>query len=463
MFSLRFISWLADTFTEARVEGARELFVKALFGFVATGVVLASDPFEIGSRTQRHSRDVFNAIFGAQSATTPSVDDVAVVILNEESLQALELPWPLPYAVHADIIEAIHAYNPAAVIIDILFVDKLRRDPSLAELVNTVRTEGRAKSFLAAAPDLGPRGLAILSELNPTSWGPNSAHAELVSVDEVPPDFSHSPYLLLRAKAPDSAAFSVYRYLCAHGAARNCDGELRRDDFAIPMDIQWPLGTPDHQIGCASGPVAWGSRLWAILWRAGSLDPLRQNCPPYRTVEAELLLQPADSKIESRLETALRGKVVFYGASVTGSADAVMVGHITPHLPGVFVHAAAFENLVRFGPSYLTDKPRIEWATESRIELGLAAAMSLFVFVATRRVQINLADAAGVTGLPPLARRMARVWVPCVFVFGLVTCLCLGAIYIQYAVLSIAPSNWIALITMAGATIAVVEPAIKSR
>jgi CHASE2 domain-containing sensor protein len=463
MSSLRFVNWLADTFGEARVEGARELLVKALIGFVATGALLASDPFEIGSRTERHSRDVFNAIFGVQSTTTPSVNDLAVVILNEKSLHSLAMPWPLPYAVHADIIEAIHDFNPIAVIVDILFVDKLRRDPSLEELTNTVRTEGRAKTFLATAPDLGSDGVAILSELNPAHWDTYSGQAELVSVDEVPPDFSHSPYSLLRSSAPDSAAFSVYRYLCARGTSRNCDGEPRRGDFVIPMDIQWPLGTPDQEAGCASGSDVWLLRLWATISRAGSLGPLKQTCSPYWVVSAEQLLQPAGEENDKRLDAALRGKVVFYGASVTGSTDAVVVGHIATPLPGVFVHAAAFENLVRLGSSYLTDKPRVEWMSERGIELGLAATMSLFVFVATRRVQITLAGSAGVAGLPPLARRMAKVWVPFACVFGLVTCLCLGAIYIQYAVLSIAPSNWIALITMAGATIAVIEPAIKSR
>ena len=458
------IVWLTQVFSERRIEGARELGFKALLGLAMTAGLLFADPLEIGSRTERHSRDVFNAIFGVPAATTPTAGDVAVVVLNETTLRALGMPWPLPYAVHADIVDAIRSYAPKALVVDILFVDPLRRDPTVSELADTLRAEGRAKVFLASAPG---GGTAILPALDPAGWGEASDRAELVAVDEVPPDFAHSPYKLLRDTGPDSPAFSVYRHLCAHGEMAGCGRTVARADFRWDMEIQWPIGAPDPRqqmrlIGreCAAVPEGWFARLGAVLRAAGGLEGLRQSCPPYTAVLAQDLLRPG--RHEEILDAALRGKVVFYGVSITGNTDAVRVGHVKEPLPGVFVHAAAYENLARYGTRYLTGSPRSERISETAVELTLAAAMAMLVFLGTRGAQLILVASKGQFGLPPLMKRIVIVW-PLFLGLALAgAALCGGAVLIEYHLFAIAPSNWIALLTMSTATLAMIEPAIKS-
>lgn len=448
--------WLGEVFGR-EVPGRFPLLLKAGLSFAFSAFVLYVDPLEISSRSERHARDLFNALLGPPAALSRA-DSVAVVTLNDTTLRALGVSWPLSYALHADIVDAILAQKPKALVVDVLFVDPLRRDNSLGDLSDTLRQSKDVPVFLAAAPRRLGNETAILAPLDPANWGSDRARGELVAVDNVPENGAHSPYTLVSDTAPDSPAFAVYRRL-SNGA-----GRIKDADYRWPMEISWPVGNgmgADAQrlIGarCRDIPETLPARLAAILGDRGALSGIKQDCPPYPAILAQYLLRPFGR--EEALSRTLHGKVVFYGVSIVGNADTIRVGHVDAPLPGVFAHAAAFENLLRFEDRYLAAESRAAWLNESAIEAVLSLIGAFVIFIGTRRAQVALAKRED-GGF--LRNRIAVVWpiwlvsLVCVYALVFVT------IYVEVALLAMAPSNWIALLLLPVSTIAMMEPAIET-
>src|SRR5712691_7152111 len=79
-----------------------------------------------------------------------------VVLFREENLGALGVHYPVPYAVHAEVIGALASYEPRAVFVDFAFIDPRPGDDvaELAEALCALRRAGRARPIdvLIAAP-----------------------------------------------------------------------------------------------------------------------------------------------------------------------------------------------------------------------------------------------------------------------------------------------------------------------
>lgn len=448
--------WLSEVFS-GEVPGRFPLLMKASLSFALSAFVLFVDPLDINSRSERHARDLFNAVLGTPAAFTRA-DEVAVVTLNDTTLQALGVSWPLSYALHADIVDAILAQKPKALVVDVLFIDPLRRDNSLDDLVNALQQSKDTPIFLAAAPQRSHTDIAILKRLDPAKWGAESGRAELVSVGNVPDSGAHSPYTLAYDDRPDSPAFAVYRRLST-GA-----GWLSEADYKRSMEISWPIGNTMSAEGqkligveCRGVPLGIVARLYAIVKNGGTLSGIKQECPPYPAVFAQSLLRPFGQ--EEALDKALRGKVVFYGVSIVGNADAIRVGHVDAPLPGVFAHAAAFENLLRFEDRYLAAESRAAWLNETSIEAILSLISAFIIFVGTRRAQFALTKRRDIGFL---RGRIAVVWPIWIASLVCIYSLVVATIYVEVALLAMAPSNWIALLLLPVSTIAMMEPAIET-
>src|SRR5262245_28769629 len=59
--------------------------------------------------------------------------DTTVVLFREDNLKHLDVQYPVPYRVHAQVLEALASYRPRAVFIDFAFIDAREDDAELRD------------------------------------------------------------------------------------------------------------------------------------------------------------------------------------------------------------------------------------------------------------------------------------------------------------------------------------------
>jgi hypothetical protein len=131
---------------------------------------------------------------------------------------------------------------------------------------------------------------------------------------------------------------------------------MARDNKAIGLDLahaedleiiwgndQAPLNR--KWMGC-DRPGAWETT--KLLVTRGP-QALRLACPYTRTITVQHLL--TESASDWDLRDALNGKTIFYGAGFQLTGDRV-ASPVFNELPGVYLHAMAYDNLVTLGHNY---------------------------------------------------------------------------------------------------------------
>ena len=81
--------------------------------------------------------------------------DVTVVLFGDADLDALELPYPVPYRIHAEVLETLLAYEPAAIFVDFMFLQERKSERDGAEALRKVLVQARDKNVpvVMALPD----------------------------------------------------------------------------------------------------------------------------------------------------------------------------------------------------------------------------------------------------------------------------------------------------------------------
>ncbi len=384
--------------------------------FYAAGLLLILwDPFGIQDATSRYSVDVFHQIVGYRyplgQPPRPEMptDWISVVLVEDSTFEdVLEESWPIPYGQHARILRSILAREPAAVFVDFLFLDQNRDDPSLLQLKSVVNEYQRANIplvFADAEFGLGAAGSTIqpLAELE----GILLAQVAWRESTEIP---SYYPVSVPRAAKTRSCrgvhlpskekkknfltpAFRLYDQLCTP-PPKGCEPECHVsscEDSTGKYDPDYMAGdecrtycifcrTPrwrrTKHPGASGHPlqppmhIDWGSRplaadgegpyvpggiseflplraLQRLFWESSAFQ---STCYFHDTLLAECVLRPGNCDEES-LSQQLRGRVVFYGARIAGIPDLVD-SPTRALLPGVHVHAMAFDNLATYGSHY---------------------------------------------------------------------------------------------------------------
>src|SRR3989337_1522838 len=59
-------------------------------------------------------------LWGRRGARAPAAP-IVIVTIDEDSFDELDLPWPFPRALHANLVETINAGRPIAIGFDVLF------------------------------------------------------------------------------------------------------------------------------------------------------------------------------------------------------------------------------------------------------------------------------------------------------------------------------------------------------
>ena len=136
-----------------------------LFAFAAIQIIL--NPFGFSDLTQRYTQDISNLLItGPYLYPETGRDEISVALVEDSHARRYAQPWPWSYGAQARALDALLAYQPRAVIVDVLFVDP-RNDPTFPNLIDEI---GRYKKaavplYLVAATDTEPGQPPVRKEI----------------------------------------------------------------------------------------------------------------------------------------------------------------------------------------------------------------------------------------------------------------------------------------------------------
>ncbi len=333
--------------------------------------------------------DAFGALVPPPKADTAPV---TVILVDDESLVRLGARWPLPRSVWADFLEKLAPLSPRAVALDAWFETAAPSDgvDVALSVVDELRALGLDQTpeggFLAASLEDrasrldGDRRFAqALAQLGRVVLG-TACEKRVADVLQDEGAAGLIP-LALPASAP------VPERRCAHVAgsiptlaqaargqgslhvAPDADGLLRRYPFWFALgEAAYPslalatarIADPEATGALLSGP--WGQGRGTALLRPVIPDDWR------RLRFSDVMEAPADAPA---LAEAITDRVLFVGVSAQGTQDLVLLPVAGP-TPGVFVHAAAFLDL-------LDGQMMDDGGPRARLGAGLGAVLLLLL------------------------------------------------------------------------------------
>ncbi len=258
--------------------------------------------------------------------------DTTVVLFREENLHHLGVQYPVPYGMHAQILEALASYQPRAVFVDFAFIDARENDDELADALCRLGrpTDGPPVAVFLAAP----AGATVQDSL--------LRCARAVSPELREPEGVSGVLTYAGLAAPQGLPTAAFA-LAASNAKLGLDGREPKE----PLEIIWGKGVAPLNrkwMRCHEPSLLAGVRL---MLTEGPLA-LKIACPYTRTITVGHLLSFSSDR---DVEAALRGRTVLYGAGFRLTGDQVD-SPVYAQLPGVYLHAMAYDNLVTFGPAY---------------------------------------------------------------------------------------------------------------
>jgi CHASE2 domain-containing sensor protein len=262
--------------------------------------------------------------------------ETTVVLFREENLRMLKEPYPVSYERHAEILEALSIYHPRAVFLDFVFLDKRSREATetLRQAICNLR-EAKIDVYLAVLEPMTP----------PDSNEPWVFDCAVQVSAQMAPVYAASGVLTyahgfdVDAKFLPTAAFAM--------AASKLKLEPRA---AQDMEIIWGNGVSElnqrWMSECKRGGT-WFSHLLSIFTNTSS-KMVKLRCPYTQTITVTHLL---GSSGDADVARVLKDGAVFYGAAFNLTGDRV-ASPVFEELPGVYLHAMAYDNLVTLRNDY---------------------------------------------------------------------------------------------------------------
>jgi CHASE2 domain len=306
------------------------------------------NPFGFSDLVQRYSQDVSDLLItGPYFYGTEGRDNVAVAIIDEDTLHTLGSPWPWKYGDHARVLDALLQYKPRAVVVDFLFVDSRPDDTlkDLAEEIGRYRKAGVPLYFEggtdlpfgenALRPELAATGVPILDPTTPINAGVARQYNATGRCFTVKPDHDGT--------CP-SLALKVFRDV--YGA------KYPLAPINDMMELVWGTRTaPEnhwitHTAADGSQHSCFEDMSLVRRWYLAFFDTsaVKSPCPYTAEFPVEAMLTAPDDKDVVKMAT---GRVVFYGGALQAAQDRTYTP-VNDLLPSVFVHAMAMDNLITF-------------------------------------------------------------------------------------------------------------------
>ncbi|MEK8046708.1 CHASE2 domain-containing protein [Ideonella margarita] len=337
-------------------------------------------------------------------------DQLLVVDIGAQTLARSRDGWPLSYGQHARILERVRRAKPKVLFIDFQF-QAPRADDTLSQLGDTLCAfKADGIPVLMAAGSEAANGL-LRPELEALRGSDGQRCFEKVSVTYVPSPIDHIAWTYpLKATVGDTELDSA-----ALAIARHLRGEPLLDEHAHDptMGLVWGTGpasngprwqapAPAHQATEAHADTqanthadanADGHYCREAAWQ--DMIPLRQValrllqipadnrpfCPAHRSIEASSLTGPQTQAQASQLAEAMTQRAVLYGGSF--DPNDFIASPLQGDLPGVFLHAQAADNLIRYGESWRRTNigGRLGHQAEWPMTLGALFGMALLTLL----------------------------------------------------------------------------------
>jgi hypothetical protein len=382
--------------------GAGTALMVALVALLMEWVTEAS----IGSEVARHMAArmfvLYDGYFYSQGAGAAAASDrLLVVDVGKPTLQRWRASWPLAYGQHARLLERLRQAKPAALFIDFQFESR-RDDPTLPALMDTLcafRADG-IPVFLAAGSEAAEGRLRPELEALRDAQGRPCFEKVAVAHEPSPIDRLSWTYPL-RGEAGGEAIPSA-----ALALAEALRGEPLLDPHAHHDTLGLVWGSTDRHGGPAwietapdqghdgedHAEAATRHYCRAPGWRdlvplqsffahvAGFAPDRRPHCPMQASLQALELTAPKTDEQTQAQAALIRGRAVLYGGSF--DPNDFITSPLQAELPGVYLHAQAADNLLRFGRDWR--HPEIaaghghaaEWAFTGAAMLVLALALA---------------------------------------------------------------------------------------
>jgi hypothetical protein len=317
-----------------------------LFAFAAIQIIL--NPFGFSDLTQRYTQDIANLLItGPYLYPETGRDRISVALVDDSTLSTLQMPWPWNYGAQARALDALLAYHPRAVVVDLLFVDP-RDDQTLPELVDEI---GRFKKanvplYFVAATDVAPGTPAIRKEIAAT--GVKLVDPTLlINQGEVRQYPIQGDCFGASGDNCPSLALRVYADLYPKEPLAPLNGlmEIVWGTHPNPFNSKWMRVTDENgkPYSCRHRQnIGWMRRVYLAFF-----DPsdVRSQCPYEGIIPVESLIAGANN--DADIQALAHDRIVFYGASLEGVQDKAFTP-VNGMIAGVFTHAMALDNLITF-------------------------------------------------------------------------------------------------------------------
>lgn len=360
----------------------RDACVRWLFRSVAAGIVLFyfgpfANPPELLRLAHESGASAFSRLYEPRHQ-----EDIAVVLVQDADLRALQADWPVPYSRWSQLLRLLGCAQAKAVFFDLAlsrpeaFVQQ--DEPGTAALAQMDHRVNHGQLTPADCPGRTTEQLKAV----PVYYGHLSAPGETLpglipEARKLPISWVGSPQaypLTPRVQGTGhlSVAYRLLKHYCAtpgapaHPAHPACLGDWAAGTLDQSLVPRWPTRVPPSQSGWREGTEACvahapGNGREALLqWLQSWFEDeptVYPQCQPFLTLSLSQVLQDFDRDMAD----TLRGRTVLIGTRLSGAADLIP----TPthgQLPGVYLHAVALENLLTMGERFdRIDAAHISW------------------------------------------------------------------------------------------------------
>lgn len=310
-------------------------------------------------------------------------DATTVVLFREENLRALDESYPVSFERHAEVLEALSVYRPRAVFVDFAFVDRRRPEDveRLSGAICTLKHAGSDVYLAVPAP--------VASGERPSEVVPGLLACAAPASAQMDSEHGVSGVLTYGNGAATPTGFLPTPAFAM--AAREV-GLVPRDEQ--PMEIIWGNGVAPLNrkwMHCESEGAF--SHLISVLRHEPMSVKLR--CPYTRTISvAHLLGSTGDADVKDAIEQ----RAVFYGAAFQLTGDRV-VSPVFEELPGVYLHAMAYDNLVTFRHDYKRAHRELVALAGRRLVIPLSGVVDALLLLATVGILLLVDEPALTSGL----------------------------------------------------------------
>jgi len=336
--------------------------IRALLTTIILSFLFVCNPFGLRSAAEKYNEDLILQFFSPFFAQTAS-KEITVVLLDDAFLRQTGA-FPVSYSHLARILKIIGKHKPDAVFFDILqhykhsdkldrWLKQIHKSPFPVLLASDPEYDSLAR---LKDPASLRHTLLKYADFTAVTWSNNKHYYPL--------------YVDWNEHEMPTTAAALYRLWCDKHPIR-CpipppDTLKGSSDFNEPMIVQWSNKSAPRQKQlfplkgeCQKNSPHPFEQLYALLkvyFQLGVTDnheidrAIRQTCTQVLAVAASHIYAPG-SMDSSLLKDSIEGRIVLVGYGLTDNSDTVL-SPVNGAIAGVFFHAVALDNLIRFGNKY---------------------------------------------------------------------------------------------------------------